>query len=156
MLTLRRARSITAVREQHQGMYRAVVQQGPFGGITHDVPAAILISEARPMRNQQSRVHFADAISPQPAFVFVLPAEAADATPPSCAICLSEVPPAERFRFRRKIEESYHSGFRNLSAAGTFSEELMYCRRVCARFLPAVAWHCIDAMACDAMRSDPF
>lgn len=105
------------------------------------------------MRNQQSRVHFADAISPQPAFVFVLPAEAADATPPSCAICLSEVPPAERFRFSRKTEESYHSGFRNLSAAGTFSEELMYCRRASARFLPAVAWHCaMHERRCDAMR----
>ena len=31
---------------------------------------------------------------------------------PSCAICLSPVPERESFRFRRKAEESYHSGFR--------------------------------------------
>ncbi len=64
----------------------------------------------------------------QPAYVFVQPADAAEKEA-SCAICLSAVPARERFCFRRKAEESYHSGFRNLSAVGTFSEELQYCRR---------------------------
>ena len=62
--------------------------------------------------------------------MFVTPREQAagqgDAT---CCICLNAVKPGDAFRFRRRAEESFHSGFRTLSAAGRFDGELQFCRR---------------------------
>jgi hypothetical protein len=131
-------RSILAVQERHQGAYRAVVQQGPF---SHAGVAAMTdISEVRACDGLPaacvscSVCNITDgppdlpaSLRVQPAYVFVQPVDAPEKDA-SCAICLSVVPTRERFRFRRKAEESYNSGFRNLSPAGTFAEELQYCR----------------------------
>ena len=39
--------SIAAVHAHHQGLYRAVVQHGPFGGLDGTTPASVEISEVR-------------------------------------------------------------------------------------------------------------
>ena len=35
------------MQARHQGLYRAVVQRGPFGGLEGNVPASVEISEVR-------------------------------------------------------------------------------------------------------------
>lgn len=39
--------SIAAVQARNQGIYRAVVQRGPFGGLEGNIPASVEISEVR-------------------------------------------------------------------------------------------------------------
>jgi hypothetical protein len=77
--------------------------------------------------------------------VFVVPREEPEGEV-ACAICLSTIEHgADRFRFRRKAEESFHSGFRTLSPQGTFAAELQYCRR--AACVPRAAFACDEADA---------
>ena len=85
--------------------------------------------------------------SPQPSFVFVTSKPMEPHELPSCAICLSPVPERESFRFRRKAEESYNSGFRVLSNNGVFSAELLYCEHAFHR-------NCVTSYAEHAILSD--
>lgn len=161
----RSLRSIPEVHERDQGAYRAVVQVGPFtpGTLT---PRQTLISQARPhtripcvlrtrwlalvtVRCDMCERRALLRARAQPAYVFVRPAAGQPGDEPDvvCAICLSNVPAPERFRFRRKAEESYHSGFRSLSSAGTFSGELLHCNHAFHR-------SCVQSLAEHAILRD--
>ena len=83
----------------------------------------------------------------QPAFVFVLSKPLEPHELPACAICLSPVQERDSFRFRRKSEESYHSGFRMLSDNGVFGAELLYCQHEFHR-------SCVTSYAEHAILSD--